>query len=160
VTDSRSSAEQDFTFTDDMLMASGVIDADISEVWSIISDFGGLQRWYPQLERCECTGEGVGAVRTVHRGDFVHSERLEVLDPETHILTYSVLASTRASNLGVSSQMRLHPHGPSQTLVEWRSRHQNPTEAAALRERLEPFYGSRIGELRTAAVSGVEAPRT
>jgi hypothetical protein len=71
------------------------IDAPLDAVWSLISDFAGLKRWHPLIERCETEGSGEGAVRTVHFADWWLAERLDRLDQTDHVVAYSVIDSVR-----------------------------------------------------------------
>ncbi|HYD48617.1 MAG TPA: SRPBCC family protein [Terriglobales bacterium] len=67
------------------------VEAPLDEVWEIASDFGGIQRWSPAIERCTVTGTGVGAVRSVEMNGIALSERLEALDNDRHRLQYSIV---------------------------------------------------------------------
>ncbi len=67
------------------------IAASAAQVWDIVRDFGGVQRWSPGLSSCEVDKEGVGAVRTIKLGDMVIREKLESLDDATRTFSYSIV---------------------------------------------------------------------
>ena len=51
------------------------------DVWSLIGDFAGLDRWMPGILAIGTAGEGVGTVRTVRTRAGVFVERLEASGP-------------------------------------------------------------------------------
>ncbi|KAF5989614.1 bet V I allergen [Fusarium bulbicola] len=63
---------------------------DIKAVWSIISKFDAVAAWSPMVVQCTTEGEGIGSVRsavTDLRARF--DEKLEILDDESHAISYS-----------------------------------------------------------------------
>jgi len=57
------------------------IGAKAEAVWDLFRDFGGVQRYSPQIEGCSVEGEGIGAVRTLTLpGGLELQERLEAFD--------------------------------------------------------------------------------
>lgn len=47
---------------------SGIIDADIAVVWSVLGDFHGIGRWVPRIRSAESEdGTGPDAVGSVRR---------------------------------------------------------------------------------------------
>lgn len=128
-----------------------IIDAPIETVWAIISDFGGLMRWHPLLERCEVEGEGIGSRRTVYFPDWSAVEELTVLDDERHVLGYLVVDSSRPQVIGASGSMTLTAEGPAKTMLDWNSGLPDDAEhAATVNAGLEAYYPARIGHLRDA----------
>ncbi|MET0931041.1 MAG: SRPBCC family protein [Aeromicrobium sp.] len=91
----------------------------VGEVWAVVSSFGGLRGWIPDLERCSVEGVGVGAVRTVTVAGHTVDERLEVLDPDAHVVTYAVLPPHPFPADDVTGTIRLTDDGADGTLVEW-----------------------------------------
>jgi uncharacterized protein YndB with AHSA1/START domain len=45
------------------------IAADPATVWTMLGRFDGLEAWMPPITRCEGTGSGPGATRTLTMGD-------------------------------------------------------------------------------------------
>ena len=41
------------------------IEASADQVWDLVRDFGGIQRFAPAIESVSVQGEGIGAVRTI-----------------------------------------------------------------------------------------------
>ncbi len=71
--------------------------ASVGEVWQLLSDFGGLDKWIDAsvIKSCECDGNQVGAVRVLTMPDgAVIRERLDVLDAKAHRFTYSILGES------------------------------------------------------------------
>lgn len=128
-----------------------IIDAPIGNVWAIVSDFPGLMRWHPMVVRCEATGQGVGALRTVHFADWWAVERLEVLDAGTHVLGYAITDCSRPENIGVTGRITLSQAAPGRTCIEWVAGLEAGNEhAEAINAALLAYYPVRIGHLRTA----------
>jgi mxaD protein len=74
--------------------ASGTIDASANELWKLVSDFGELDNFVEAVEKCTTEGSGVGAVRTLTLADGGEvKEKLESLDPDKRVLTYSIIMS-------------------------------------------------------------------
>jgi carbon monoxide dehydrogenase subunit G len=65
--------------------------APAAQVWELLSDFGGIDRWLPGAAKPAVEGEGVGAVRIVKLGGAEIHERLESLDPEARRFQYSIV---------------------------------------------------------------------
>jgi uncharacterized protein YndB with AHSA1/START domain len=130
---------------------SAVIEASINEVWDLVSDFAGLRRWHPALERCETKGSGEGAVRTVYFADWWAAERLARLDPVNHIVTYVVTDSSRPPVIGVQGTIQLTNEADRLTQIDWTSglNPENP-HAATVNAGLEAYYPVRIGHLKQA----------
>jgi uncharacterized protein YndB with AHSA1/START domain len=75
-----------------------VFDAPAAAVWSLLADFGAIQRWWPTegmlvIERVELEGQGLGMVRHIFNRGAAHrvSERLERLEPAERLLQLSIL---------------------------------------------------------------------
>ena len=127
------------------------IDAPIDRVWEMVSDFPGLMRWHPQVVRCESTGHVVGALRTVHFQDWWAVERLDRLDPQAHVVAYTVTDCSRPQNIGAKGVITLTPAGPQRTRIDWAAGLDAGNEhAAAVNAALRAYYPTRIGHLRAA----------
>lgn len=133
------------------ISVSAIINAPIERVWALISDFGGLMRWHPLLERCEVEGEGLGARRSVYFGDWWAVEELTTLDNDTHALGYLVVDSSRPPVVGATGFMALASPGTNETSLIWTSGLPDDAPHAALvNAGLEAYYPLRIGHLREA----------
>lgn len=86
------------------------IAAPAERVWDVLSDFGGVDRWFPGAKEVRVEGAGVGALRRVPVGTAEIVERLESLEPEARRFSYSIveapmpvedyLATVAVSDLG------------------------------------------------------------
>ena len=78
--------------------ASAVVDADVDQVWSLVRDFNGLDRWVAAVQSSEIEGSApadqVGCVRhlTLADGGEIR-ERLVDLDDGQRRYTYDILES-------------------------------------------------------------------
>ncbi|SES19491.1 SRPBCC family protein [Sphingobium sp. YR768] len=128
-----------------------IIDAPIEQIWALISDFGGLMRWHPLLERCEMEGEGISARRSVYFADWSAVEELTALDNDHHVLGYLVVDSSRPPVIGASGSMTLASEGPNRTSLTWMSGlPDDAPHAASVNAGLEAYYPVRIGHLKVA----------
>ena len=78
--------------------ATQVLDAPADAVWSLLADFGAIQRWWPAdgsapIERVVLEGDGIGMIRHIHNRGIAHavSERLDLLDPSSRTLVLSIV---------------------------------------------------------------------
>ena len=67
------------------------LDAAPADVWKVVGDFGGLDKFLAIVESVDVEGEGVGAVRTLHlpEGATV-TETLAAWDGEAMSYSYSI----------------------------------------------------------------------
>lgn len=71
------------------------LNANGPEVWEVVRDFGGIDKWVPGVTQVELVGSGVGAKRTVTYEDGTRSvERLESVSDDSRSLSYTALEST------------------------------------------------------------------
>jgi len=69
------------------------VEASAEKVWELFRDFGGLQRFSPQIEKVTVAGQGIGAVRTLSLpGGTTLQERLEAFDDAGRRLQYAIVA--------------------------------------------------------------------
>lgn len=79
------------------VLVSTVINAPIERVWRTVADYNGLPAWMPGMKDSVIENgkkpTEVGAVRRLSMAATkdVLRERLEVFDPNSHTITYSVL---------------------------------------------------------------------
>jgi hypothetical protein len=127
------------------------INAPIDQVWALISNFGDLMRWHPQVERCETEGKGIGARRSIYFADWSTVEELTALDNEHHILEYLVVDSSRPPVIGAAGSMTLKVKNSNTTSLEWVSGFPDESpHAAAVSAGLEAYYPVRVGHLKAA----------
>ena len=67
------------------------IAAPAASVWELLSDFGGVHRWFPGATKPEVEGEGIGAIRKIAMGDTAIHERLEAFDAMARSFQYSIV---------------------------------------------------------------------
>lgn len=79
---------------------SRILAASADAVWSLLADFGAIERWWPKdgpapIESVVIEGNGVGMIRHItNRGARQPvSERLDLLDPATRTLVLSIIGS-------------------------------------------------------------------
>lgn len=95
--------------------------AAAQDVWETIRDFGGVNRWAPNIVRLEVSGSGIGALRTVIFKDGGRVvERLENLSDATKSLSYAIL-ETPLPMEGCVSSLTVREMGPNRCEVEWYS---------------------------------------
>lgn len=94
------------------------IEASKELVWDLVSDFGGIGRISPEVESCEVEGEGVGAVRTIRTSGVLIQERLEELDGDNCVFSYSMLEGPIPFTNYVA-HVRLSDAGPRRTAIRW-----------------------------------------
>ncbi len=97
-----------------------VIAADARAVWRIMSDFGGLRAWNPQIETCEVKGDGVGAVRTFSMSGLTIAERLESFDEAAMTYSYSIIEGPVPATDYLAT-VQVSEAGAGQTKILWTS---------------------------------------
>lgn len=127
------------------------LDFPIESAWKMISDFGALMQWHPQVLACEVRGAGVGSERLVKLDGRWARERLDVLDEDRHILQYTVTEASDPRSVGVTGSIQLTSAGPGRTMISWTSGLPDThAQAAAVNGRLAAYYPTRIGHLKAA----------
>lgn len=67
------------------------LDATAADVWNVVGDFGGIDRFMDDIASVELEGEGVGAVRTLHLADGAEVvETLDAWDAAAMSYSYSI----------------------------------------------------------------------
>ena len=94
------------------------IDADVTKVWDLVSDFGGVNRISPDIQSCEVEGEGIGAVRTINTNGIIIQERLEGLDPVARTFSYSMLEGPIPFKKYLAN-VKLEESGGGRTKINW-----------------------------------------
>jgi carbon monoxide dehydrogenase subunit G len=96
------------------------INGDSQKVWDLMSDFGGLASWNPQIDSCEVAGQGVGAVRTLSMGGLVIKERLESIDAASRKYSYAIIEGPVPAT-GYLATVQISDAGSGKTTVLWTS---------------------------------------
>lgn len=141
-----------------LVVCTGIVAAPLEVVWDLVSDFGGVGRWSVGPVKCTVDGAGVGAVRTVQRGDQKVRERLEHWDATDHSLSFSFpdelplpverLVETITVRGGDTSEITWSAHGDV-----------DEDDRAVVCRILDRFFTRRIGELQAIAPRRVAARR-
>ena len=110
------------------LFAQVDIQAPTSRVWALLADFGNLAAWWPrggglQIERVVLEGEGIGMVRHIYNQGVPQcaSERLDLLDPQTHTLVLSIVGQRPGGITAYVATSRLVPMGEHACRMEHRA---------------------------------------
>src|SRR5690349_926168 len=115
---------------------STVIDAPVDEVWRVLRDFNGHERWHPAIAASAIEhGEPVdvvGAVRHFRLADGGElGEQLLSLSDEKHSLTYCLLEAPLPL-MGYVASIRLKPvTDENRTFWEWQSEFDPPAQRRA-----------------------------
>jgi len=97
------------------------INAASAEVWKIISDFNLTSKYIDAVESSDMEGSGVGAIRTLTLKDGVQVvERLESMDDQAKILSYSIIKSALPIDDYVST-MKVRDIDNNRCELEWSS---------------------------------------
>lgn len=129
--------------------------APAQEVWQTLRDFGGVDRWAPNILRLEVKGDGVGALRTAFFKDGGRVvERLETLNDVSRSLSYAIL-ETPLPMEGCVSSLTVRELGPSQCEVEWYStfgaKGAPEEEVARILEKIHRVALARLARLHRRA---------
>ncbi|WP_217577489.1 zinc-binding dehydrogenase [Mesorhizobium sp. GbtcB19] len=133
---------------------STIIDAPIEEVWAILRDFNGHDRWHPAIASSEIDGgepaDAVGAVRHFRLADGGElREQLLALSDKDHRLSYCLLEAPLPL-MGYIASIRLKPVTDGDaTFWEWRSEFHPP---AHRRDELVKLVSEGIYQAGFAAI--------
>ncbi|WP_077046561.1 SRPBCC family protein [Pseudomonas sp. KK4] len=101
------------------VVSSVEVPADAMQVWAVVGDFAGFDRFIPALSHIEMTGEGVASLRKkfFKDGNLV-VEQLNSRDDQTLNMTWTTIYNT----LGVANlwaAMQVKPSGPQRCVATW-----------------------------------------
>ena len=136
---------------------STVIDAPIGEVWSILRDFNGHDRWHPAIAASEIDGgeptDAVGSVRHFRLADGSEfREQLLALSDKECRLSYCLLEAPLPL-MGYVASIRLKPvTDGNATFWEWRSEFHPPAQR---REELVKLVTEGIYQAGFEAIRGL-----
>ncbi len=137
-----------------------VINAPPGEVWEVVSDFVGFDRWVPTFESRLVLGENrrEGAIRELRRPNGTRvEEKLIAYDPWNMTLTYTYAGGEPLTS-DYFATMTVKEAGAGRSRVEWTARFKrlhywtdNPPpgqDDASLTQRLNRFYASSLENLK------------
>lgn len=133
---------------------STIVDAPVEDVWRILRDFNGHDRWHPAVAASEIEGgapvDAVGAVRAFRlAGGGLLREQLIALSDEDRTLTYCLLEAPLPL-MGYVATIALRPvTDGDRTFWDWRSSFAPP---AARRDELVRLVGEEIYKAGFAAI--------
>ena len=80
------------------MTSSYVLAVPARDVWSLLADFGSIQKWWPKegpvrIDHVEVEGQGVGMIRHIYNEGIPSpiSERLDLLDHATRTIVLSIV---------------------------------------------------------------------
>jgi len=94
------------------------IAAPAARVWDVLSDFGGVDRWFPGAKDVRVEGQGVGALRRVPLGGAEIVERLESVEPEARRYSYSIVEAPMPVEDYLAT-VTVSEVGPERCAVDW-----------------------------------------
>ncbi|KAG9506411.1 hypothetical protein J7337_003394 [Fusarium musae] len=126
------------------------LDYDIEEVWSIFSKFDDVAAWSPMVVQCTTDGEGIGSVRyAVTDSGARFNEKLEILDQESHIISYSFEEPVPFPVIGLYGMQHLEAIEPGKTHLTWTA------EAESIDEEVKDTVGQQTQGLVKASLAGL-----
>ena len=101
------------------VVSSVEVPADAAQVWAVVGNFSGFDRFIPALSHIEMTGEGVSSLRKkfFKDGNLV-VEQLNSRDDEALSMTWTTIYNT----LGVGNQwaaMQVEAVGAGKSVATW-----------------------------------------
>lgn len=119
------------------------IAAPPEEVWALVGDFGGLDRWMAGVDACDLEGD----VRTVHTMGMAIEEQLVAHDDGDRSITYAIVAGAPCEAHSATVHVTDGPDGGAH--VTWEVSVE-PDDAAAL---FRDIYQGSLDHLK-ATVEG------
>ena len=127
------------------------VPADAAQVWDMVGDFGGFNRFIPALERIEMTGKGVRSLRKkifCDRQNLV-VEQLNSRDDHAMQMTWTLIYNT----LGIDNlwaAMRVEPLGDNRCRATWTiiADHTEAHTREGFRDFLQGFADEAMGNVR------------
>jgi len=123
--------------------------ASAATVWERLADFGGIGSWMPGVAKCEVSGAGIGATRTITMGPMKVVERLEAFDPAARRLSYSLVEGPLPARDYLAT-IHVQETGTGRCHVDWTASFELPPglSEAQVRPGLEGAYGGALAALR------------
>lgn len=144
------------------LFAQADIAAPLERVWALLADFGRIEAWWPrdsglQIERVVLEGEGIGMVRHIYNRGVPQcaSERLDLLDPQSHTLVLSIVGQRPGGITAYVATSRLLPLDGARCRMEHRALVTTvPGREQAVERFLRQAYAQMFAGLQAAAAGG------
>jgi carbon monoxide dehydrogenase subunit G len=127
------------------------IAAPASAAWEKLSDFGGIGKWMPGVERCDVEGDGIGAVRHIvfPGGGGGVKERLESFDAEGRSLSYAITEGPMPVQDYLAT-IRVSETGENACRVDWTASFELPegVPTEAVEKGISGAYGGSLRALK------------
>ena len=122
------------------------IPVSAARAWELLADFGDIS-WAPGMDNVEVEGQGVGMVRRIHLPDAQPvEEKLEVLDPQTRTIVYSIPAGIPMPVTNYRATARVVDLGGNKCRIDWQCSAQEAGVSAEEAENIvRGFYGMLLG---------------
>ena len=117
---------------------TGTFAASPADLWAMVSDFGGLDKFIDAMDPYETVGEGLGAKRSIPMGGGMVVETLDALDDDARSLTYSIVESPLPFK-DYSAVMTVSESGASGSELTWTGTFE---PAGASKENAEKLAGN------------------
>lgn len=129
----------------------GTIDAPAEKVWNLVNDFNGLDKFVEAVTESSIEGSGAGAVRTLTLQDGGKvKEKLESLDNDRRILTYSIVESPMPIQ-NYRGTMQVREISDNQSVFTWSSTFETAEGADEEMEKaMENLYSMGVKGLKSA----------
>lgn len=129
------------------------VSASADQVWQIMADFGGVDKWAdPKLiKSCECDGNSAGAVRVLTLADgAVIRERLEAIDGDSRRFTYSILGECPLPVKDYVATAKVTETGSGTCQVDWQSTFEPVGSAEEAEKMIQGVYTGGVAGVRKA----------
>ncbi len=127
--------------------------ASADQVWQIMADFGGVDKWAdPNLiKSCECDGNTAGAIRVLTLADgSVIRERLEAIDGDARRFTYSILGECPLPVADYVATAKVTELGDGKCQVDWQSTFAPVGDAGEAEKMIAGVYTGGVAGVRKA----------
>ena len=129
------------------------IPAPVEDVWEVVADFGGIERWWPVglVSKIEIEGAGIGMIRSLHTTiGIVLRERLDALYPDEHRIEMSIFGDLPVGITAYTAAGAVIARGTSACRIDWTGRYEVPGKGAerAAREFVEGAYTAMFRGIR------------
>ena len=119
---------------------------DSDAAWQVLADFGNFLAWATAgVGSAKLEGEGVGMIRHLDiPGLGLVSERLDMLDPASRSLTYTLVSENVAGMARYSATVQVISDGKEQCRLRWRGEFEPlpGTDSDEVRNSLAGFYST------------------
>lgn len=133
-------------------------DAPADDVWAIVSDFAGLDRWNPAVLSISSEGSGVGMLRVFRTAAGTVTEELLDYDRDTRAITYRIVSGSTMKVRNARLRISVADLGDARCRLHWQMFGEPDGVALAdLKASTEARYLKRLEDLRLS-LSGDAAP--